>query len=259
MFWLSALLISTVCIYSWRRYRRWRKTKEELFWNHLFHPNFLEYSRNAGLHYNDLFSAHDGLDLGREAQELCCNPHPSPRLDEQVSPLAFARQGIGYCRNPDCKSVNQAIFVTDREDSYRCQGCYLVGRIVLESGSFSNKTPYVRMVRVEYNYDTTQERYRSLAALWDPEIEEERTNVYTIKSPIIKSEKGAFRVAESVLVLLQQLPEPQKNPSAGLKAKERPLDLDLDYSDFKKQCQKLTESWDQMAKVRKRYTLNSRR
>ena len=99
-----------------------------------------------------------------------------------------------------------------------------------------------RNCRVEYNFDPIHGIYREIAIVRDESLWG-RNNVYTLQSPLIKTEKRALKVAEAILANL--------NRYRGLlsgddipRTTEIILSFDDDFDEFSRRLKQLSKEWE---------------
>ena len=78
-----------------------------------------------------------------------------------------------------------------------------LGKVEKERGFYTGNADVFKEVRVEYNFDPINTVYREIAIVRDESLWG-RNNVYTLQSPLIKTEKRALKVAEAILANLNR-------------------------------------------------------
>jgi hypothetical protein len=78
-----------------------------------------------------------------------------------------------------------------------------LGKVEKERGFYTGNSDVFKEVRVEYNFDPVNGVYREIAIVRDESLWG-RNNVYTLQSPLIKTEKRALKVAEAILANLNR-------------------------------------------------------
>ena len=115
----------------------------------------------------------------------------------QMSKLVRA---IGICRNRECEDYNKDVFLINHGDYFDCPKCKAAGIYQKEQGLTLNNTSLdFYQVRVEFNYDPNEDRFRSIAIVTDESMPKEGGNVYTLKSALIRTDKRALEVATALL------------------------------------------------------------
>lgn len=133
-------------------------------------------------------------------------PAPPPAPQEDPMPLKMSRS-VGYCKDTECEDYAKGTFLINHGDTFWCPRCKKIGFIEAEAGTSTGDWGIYKEVRIEYNYDPTERRYRELAIVRDESLWG-RNNVYTLKSPLIRTEKRALKVAESMLANLNMQEHP---------------------------------------------------
>ncbi len=109
-----------------------------------------------------------------------------------------------YYLNPSCKEFKQGIYMPVAYTSYVCRLCHEQGSAVFETHWPSRyDTLEFNQVRLEFNYDPLEARYRGLFVLTDTS----RTypcNTWNICNPFFKTERMASKSATDILGYLQR-------------------------------------------------------
>ena len=150
------------------------------------------------------------------------------------------RRAVGYCEDPECEDHHKGVFLLNHGPVYHCARCQALGLIVPEKGSHTGDSDIFKEVRLEYNYDPSRNTYRDIAIIRDESLWG-RNNVYTLQSPLIKTEKRALKVAEAILANL--------NHHRGMllddaipRTTEIILSFDESTEDFNRQLSSLAQS-----------------
>ncbi len=151
------------------------------------------------------------------------------------------RRGVGYCKEKACEEFTRGVFLLNHEGEFQCGGCGRPGRIERERGCTNGAGERFKEVRVEYNFDPLEGIYREVAIVQDVSLWG-RARVYTLQSPLIRTEKRALKVAEAILANLN------RNPEAALRGEipstsEVVLSLDQSTEEFRRQLGLLAEAW----------------
>jgi hypothetical protein len=117
--------------------------------------------------------------------------------------MARMRRGVGYCENSQCEDYVKGVFLLNHGDTFYCPRCRQLGKIENERGFYTGYSDIFKEVRVEYNFDPINNLYREIAIVRDESLWG-RNNVYTLQSPLIKTEKRALKVAEAILANLNR-------------------------------------------------------
>ena len=187
---------------------------------------------------------------------------PQPQLPIDNTPvlrrptMSTMKRGVGYCLNNfedevakifACEDYSKGVFLLNHGDEYFCSRCRLPGVVVKEVGVYeeiSDTAPY-KEVRVEYNYDIEQERYRDVAIVRDESIWG-AANKYILYSPLIRTDKRALKVAESILSNLQQTVSKDDDPP---RSAEIVVNFDDPYAIVENKLKALGEEWSKHASV----------
>jgi hypothetical protein len=151
----------------------------------------------------------------------------------------LVKRAVGYCRNSECGQLFKGVFLLNPGDTFYCPNCRVDGFFVGERGEAKNNKEVFKEVRVNYNFDPSRMEYRNLAIVRDESLGKD-TNVYTLYSPLIKTDKRALKVAESILSNLMMS---NGNLTQGKmpRTTENVLQFDGSLSEFKQQLKKLEE------------------
>lgn len=152
------------------------------------------------------------------------------------------KRAVGYCKNTGCEDYAKGVFLLNHGDTFYCPRCRQQGEVESERGHYVGTSDIFKEVRVEYNYDPIEKRYREIAIVRDESLWG-RCNVYTLQSPLIKTEKRGLKVAESILANL--------NRYRGLldgdgipRTTEVILSFDDDPEDFSRKLSHLAREWE---------------
>ena len=110
------------------------------------------------------------------------------------------KRGIGYCLNTDCENADGVLLLSPG-DTFFCQSCGRSGKVEKERGFQTGSTGIFREVRVEFDFEPIEARYREVAIVRDESLPS-RHDTYTLQSPFLKSEKQALELAETFFVNL---------------------------------------------------------
>ena len=156
--------------------------------------------------------------------------------------MARMKRGVGYCENTDCEDYAKGVFLLNHGDTFYCPRCRQLGKVEKERGFYTGNSDIFKEVRVEYNFDPVHGIYREIAIVRDESLWG-RNNVYTLQSPLIKTEKRALKVAEAILANL--------NRSRGLlsgddipRTTEIILSFDETYDELSHKLKQLSKEWE---------------
>lgn len=168
--------------------------------------------------------------------------------------MSRMRRGVGYCMNQGsgddsegCEDYAKGVFLLNHGNKFPCPRCRVNGVVVKEMGIADDPEGIFKEVRVEYNYDPIEVRYREVAivrddSIWGP------SSTYTLMSPLIKTEKRALKVAESILANLQRYSGSLLNDDIP-RTTEIILSWDEDLPEFKEKLKRLSDDWQRSALV----------
>lgn len=106
--------------------------------------------------------------------------------------------------NPECTEFQKDVFLMAHNGSFKCGRCHRIGRKVMEYGETDNDFSLdFWQVRLEFCYDVTFDTYRSVAVVTDEDMSKEG-NIYTLYTPLVKTEKRALLMAEAMLGTLMK-------------------------------------------------------
>ncbi len=156
--------------------------------------------------------------------------------------MARMKRGVGYCENTECEDYAKGVFLLNHGDTFYCPRCRQLGKVEKERGFYTGNSDIFKEVRVEYNFDPIHGIYREIAIVRDESLWG-RNNVYTLQSPLIKTEKRALKVSEAILANL--------NRYRGLlsgddipRTTEIILSFDDDFDEFNRRLQQLAKDWE---------------
>ncbi len=109
---------------------------------------------------------------------------------------------MGYCENVECAEYLKGAFLFRHTGPFLCSVCTVQGFSVSEKGIRSGPEHAIYgEVRVEYCYDPCQKRYREIAVLRDDSLGN-RVRTFTFLTPLVRTEKRAFKLATGFLATL---------------------------------------------------------
>jgi hypothetical protein len=127
---------------------------------------------------------------------------PSSRKSTSSSRKTERRRAVGYCENPGCAEYLKGVFLFHRsKDEYKkfcCTHCRKKGFVEFETGGYTGNPDRFKEVRVEFNFSPGSKKYLLIAIVRDENLWG-RTGVYTLHSPLIRTEKRALKTAEAIL------------------------------------------------------------
>ena len=109
-------------------------------------------------------------------------------------------RAAGICRNRECEEFNKDVFLLNHEGEFNCPRCRKTGLYLQECNTtLNNHSLDFYQVRVEFNYDPNEDRFRGIAIVTDESVPKDGGNVYTLKSALIRTDKRALEVATALL------------------------------------------------------------
>ncbi len=149
------------------------------------------------------------------------------------------KRGVGYCENTDCEDYAKGVFLLNHGDTFYCPRCRQLGKVEKERGFYTGNSDIFKEVRVEYNFDPINGIYREIAIVRDESLWG-RNNVYTLQSPLIKTEKRALKVAEAILANLNRY-RGLLNGDDIPRTTEIILSFDESFEEFQKKLHQLSK------------------
>lgn len=149
-------------------------------------------------------------------------------------------RAVGYCTDRFCEQYEKGTFLLNHGEKFRCTLCRGFGKIQHECGSAENDKPIFKEVQLQFAFDCQQDRYIETAIVRDESLWG-RHNVYRYCSPMIRTEKHALKSAESILAMLNQMPELPVGTELP-NFYETPLNWDADLETFVAECKSWGES-----------------
>jgi ribosomal protein S27AE len=157
--------------------------------------------------------------------------------------MATMKRGVGYCENTDCEDYAKGVFLLNHGDTFYCPRCRQLGKVEKERGFYTGNSDIFKEVRVEYNFDPINGVYREIAIVRDESLWG-RNNVYTLQSPLIKTEKRALKVAEAILANLNRY-RGLLNGDEIPRTTEIILSFDDSFDEFQRKVQQLGKELEQ--------------
>ena len=111
------------------------------------------------------------------------------------------RHSVGYCTNVKCDEFHKGVFLTGIHKQYYCMACRILGMVKKEEATIIGNSRYFSEIRIEYNFDGVE--FRELFVLRDENSSGGST--FMLKSPFIRTDKRADRVANVLLSHLNML------------------------------------------------------
>ena len=169
----------------------------------------------------------------------------SAPLRNEAQEVRQMDRAVGYCEKTECEDFAKGVFLLNHGETFYCPRCRQLGRVQAERGFYTGETDIFKEVRVEFNYDPINGVFREIGIVRDESLWG-RCNVYTLQSPLIKTEKRALKVAEAILANL--------NRYRGLlvqgevpKTHEVLLSFDDTNEEFSRKLAGLAKEWENSA------------
>jgi len=156
-------------------------------------------------------------------------------------------RGVGYCQTPTCAEYLKGTFILGGPHNGVCTRC-LSGhedyeRMYVEMERWERELPFVQIftqVSVHYDFVPQKRLYQLTAVVRDTSLTGGITNTYQLWSPLIKTDKRALGVAES---LLANLNYGLIREGEEMFNRERVLNLDEPREEFFQNLASLSKGW----------------
>jgi len=152
--------------------------------------------------------------------------------------MSRSSRAVGYCESVECRDYLKGVFLLEHGDTFWCPQCRSVGFIERETTKVEGDSDVFGQVIVEFNYDPCQKRYCELAIVEDENMSLESSTM-RVKSPLVRTEKRALKIAESVLANLAM----GATVSEGLRIKEIVLSFDDSLDKLKNDLKVVESRW----------------
>lgn len=150
-----------------------------------------------------------------------------------------AIRGAGYCLNEKCENESKGVFLLNFiEEEWFCDFCHMRGRLLIESGSFTGQGKF-NEVRIEFGYDPANDKFDGVAIIKDNAAA--GGSVFTLKSPLIRTDNRALRVGEGMLANLRRHPVIEQGEIP--RTDEMVLSWDADAKQMKAQLKVIESYW----------------
>jgi hypothetical protein len=164
------------------------------------------------------------------------------RSEREYRDMARPTRGVGYCQNTCCEDFGKGVFLLNHAGAFTCPDCRRAGRIEHETGCFTGDSHVFREVRVEYSYDPETNVYRDVAIVRDTSLWES-SSAYTLRSPLVRTEKRALKVAEALLANLNRAASVIDRDEIPC-ASEAVLSFDDGLATFTERLARLAREWE---------------
>ncbi len=163
---------------------------------------------------------------------------------------ARMKRGVGFCthvgssESNGCEDYAKGVFLLNHGNIFYCPRCRNQGMLVSEHGhAEKNGDAPFKEVRVEFNYNPVAERFTEIAIVRDESVWG-TGSTYTLLSPLIKTEKRALKVAESLLANLQRYANLLFDDDDIPKTTELIVTFDDELPDFTRKMKLLGKEWE---------------
>jgi predicted RNA-binding Zn-ribbon protein involved in translation (DUF1610 family) len=148
------------------------------------------------------------------------------------------RRAVGWCLKDECSEYCKGVFLLNHGQVFTCPKCGTQALVIDEEAQILNNCKEFREVRVEYNFDPVLMKYREIAIVRDENDDlPKNANVLTLRSPLIKTDKRALRVAESYLAQMYLTPVTKGEDLPPVR--ETTLDFDRPIDSVRKDLEEL--------------------
>jgi hypothetical protein len=163
------------------------------------------------------------------------------------------RRAVGYCQKDQCDDYAKGVFLLNHGQTFLCPRCREDGEIAPEVGAYTGTSDVFKEVRVEYNYCAVNHEFREIAIVRDESLWG-RCNTYVLKSPLIKTERRALKVAEAILSNLNKFSRCLADLNSGEvpTTLETILNFDQDMATFKSNLAKFAKELEASPLARRR-------
>ena len=113
------------------------------------------------------------------------------------------KRGVGFCMQTECDDYAKGVFLLNHGDTFYCPRCRVEGRVEQEKGFYTGNSDTFKEVRIEFNFDPINAQYREIGIVRDESLWG-TCNIYTMQSPLVKTEQRALKIAEAILANLNR-------------------------------------------------------
>lgn len=173
--------------------------------------------------------------------------HGSTAPRDEAQEVRKMNRAVGYCQYDQCEDFAKGVFLINYGDTFHCGRCKQRGRAQAEQGFYTGNSDVFKEVRVEFNYDPLRTAFREIAIVRDESLWG-RCNVYTLQSPLIKTEKRALKVAEAILSNLNRYRGTLRQDEIP-RTHEVLLSFDDNREEFSRKLSLLAKDWEESTLV----------
>lgn len=180
-----------------------------------------------------------GEDLPLSSPVFPPPPIPNPEAIHNQGGATKMVRAVGYCVFVQCEDFMKGTFLLNHRGNFCCARCRTEGFQEMEHGFSADPVllPY-KTVRVEYNFDPTEMRYKDVAIIIDESIHGEG-NTYTLITPLVKTDKRALKIAENMLANLNRYSGVIVGSDEIPRQTDYLLDLDEPRAEFERKVHQL--------------------
>ena len=153
------------------------------------------------------------------------------------------KRAVGYCKSTKCDDFAKGVFLLNHGTTFFCPRCREAGHVESERGFYVGVSDTFKEVRVEFNFDPILGVFRETAIVRDESLWG-TGNVYTLQSPLIKTQQRSLKVAEAILANLNRYQGILDLEDGVPQTKEMIISFDDDRETFFKRCAQLAEEWE---------------
>jgi hypothetical protein len=117
--------------------------------------------------------------------------------------MSDLKRGAAFCANPKCSEHERLRLVEPFHSDYRCTRCRRTGRVEPEYAASLGNADVFSEVRVYYGFDPASRNYSGVAVARDSTVLG-ISGAYTLFTPIVRTPERAQRLAEKLLIRLNQ-------------------------------------------------------
>ena len=149
--------------------------------------------------------------------------------------MSFTNRAVGYCYAKECDDYLKGVFLLNYGTTFYCPRCRHLGEVLPEErvDNPSDNGLYTA-VEMYFNYQPAERVYKARAIVKIEGVPQQH-GTYVMRSPIVKTERRALKIAEQLLCAL----------NAGLPKdnlmSEKTLTFDCSINQFRAQMEDLED------------------
>jgi hypothetical protein len=160
-----------------------------------------------------------------------------PKKENVVAAVPAIRRALGYCLNTKCEEHAKGVFLLNYGNVSRCRVCRTHHRIVPERAFHRGHGPVVE-VRVEWGYNPLRNDYDNITIVREEDAR--GGTIVTFQSPVTRTEKRSFRIAEATLANMRM----GLYEEGEFGSREVVMTFDEPIERFSAQCEALGKRWE---------------